>query len=247
MSLPEGKMSTRKGEIILLDEVIKEAASRAQILIESKSKELVPEERNRIAQAMAISAIKYNIISQNRETNITFDLDRMLSLDGNSAPYLQYTLARAQSILRKYAEEKEQKKAPKMPSQKNDFQTDLFSMAEAKILEENIQVTTAAANPGADAKAKEIPFTNEAELTLLHLFPHFPESVEHAVREYKPNIIANYLYELARAFNGFYDRVSVMSAADEELKSSRVKLVEAAANILRNGLTVLGISVFERM
>ncbi len=239
MQLPEGKMSTRKGEIILLDEVLKEATARAKNLIEEKSRDLLPEEKSRIAEAMAVSAIKYNIISQNRETNITFDLDRMLSMEGNSAPYLQYTLARAQSILRKFTDEAARQKAPQLPSAKNNLQTDLFSLTEAKLLAESLPVTV----PGANEK----PYTNPAELALLRLLPHFPEAIEQAVREYKPNIAANYLYELARAFNNFYDKVSVLSAGSEELKASRIKIVQAAAQILRNGLTVLGIAVFEKM
>lgn len=238
MQLPEGKMSTRKGEIILLDEVLKEATSRARTLVEEKSKDLLPEEKARIAEEMAVSAIKYHIISQNRETNITFDLDRMLSLEGNSAPYLEYTLARANSIIRKHGEETAAKKAPQLPLVKNDLQTDLFSITEAKLLEESL--------PAKDSSSEK-PFSNPAEIALIKLLPHFPEAIEHSVKEYKPNLAAAYLYELARAFNSFYDKVSVLSAGSPELKESRIKIVQAVAQVLRNGLNVLGMAVFEKM
>lgn len=236
MLLPEGKMSTRKGEIILLDEVIKEAALRAQKLVDEKSKDLSLQEKEQLAQSMAVSAIKYNIISQNRETNITFDLDRMLSMEGNSAPYLEYTLARANSILRKSASQQLEKKT-KPVIVKDQNQTDLFSLAEARIMDENISP----ANP------EEKPFGAPAEQSLLHFLIKMPESVLAASENYKPNILATYLYDLARAFNNFYDKVSVLAAADEQLRASRLNLVEATAIALRNGLTVLGIAVLDKM
>jgi arginyl-tRNA synthetase len=285
MQLPEGRMSTRKGDVILLDEVIKEAVSRTETLIAEKSPELDAPSRARLTQDMAVSAIKYNIISQNRETNITFEWDKMLSLDGNSGPYLQYASARAQSILRKYVEQSREKKTEEtptpseIPAVKNKNQTDLFSMAEeyekkeketgestaAQTSPETIAVQTAgetssgqAANEGnqseealnapsksTDEDAK--PFSHESEKKLLRLIPRFPEYVALAAREYKPNLLSNYLFDLARAFSAFYNEVQVLNAATEELKMSRIKLVQAVAQVLNNGLKVLGIAIFDRM
>lgn len=254
MQLPEGKMSTRKGEVILVDELIKEATTRTQKLVDEKSLELTPQERSRIAELMAVSAIKYQIIAQNRETNITFQWDKMISLDGNSAPYLQYTLARAQSILRKNAEQI-QKIENEKAAAKNNFQTDLFTLTESKILEESVNLASkkvaAEAHPDENKLAEPAeslePFAHPSEKNLLHLFPGFPEAVSSAALEYKPNLLANYLYNLAKAFNAFYDQVSVLSAKNEQLKQSRIKLVQVTAQILKNGLNVLGVAVFERM
>jgi arginyl-tRNA synthetase len=114
MQFPEGKMSTRKGTVILVEELVKEAVSRTETLINEKSPAMNPEEKKVITQGIALGAIKYHIVSQNRETNLIFDWDRMLSLEGNSAPYLQYTCARAQSILRKAKEEKPQENVKQM-------------------------------------------------------------------------------------------------------------------------------------
>ncbi len=261
MQLPEGRMSTRKGDVILLDEVIKEAVSRTEKLIEEKSPELDPAARARTSREMAVSAIKYNIISQNRETNITFEWDKMLSLEGNSGPYLEYACARAQSILRKVMEQQRDKKPDTAPiaesktRAKNKNQTDLFSMAEEfekkeKEATETVGEATAVENPSAakespDKDAK--PYGHDTEKRLLRMLARFPEYVALAAREYKPNLLSTYLFDLARAFSAFYNEVSVMNAGTEELKTARVKLVQATAQILKNGLKVLGVAVFERM
>ncbi len=239
MQLPEGPMSTRKGEVILLDEVLKEAVQRAEKLLIEKSPELSVEERARVAREMAVSAIKYNIISQNRETNITFDWERMLTLEGNSGPYLEYACARAQSILRKNSEREQLKKmAPAAKSAKNINQTDLFSIAEnldRPIVTPELQEENAT------------PYGHEAEKKLLRMLPRFPEYMEAAARDYKPNHLTTYLFDLARAFSTFYNEVPVLNAARVDLKATRLKLVQAVSQVLRNGLQVLGIAVFERM
>ncbi|PIZ74577.1 arginine--tRNA ligase [Candidatus Peregrinibacteria bacterium CG_4_10_14_0_2_um_filter_43_11] len=101
MSFKDGKMSTRKGNILKLEEVLDEAEERALKLAREKAIELSEEEQKELARIMGIGAVKYNILSQNRVNNITFDWDLMLSFEGNSVPYLMYTATRAQSILKK--------------------------------------------------------------------------------------------------------------------------------------------------
>lgn len=101
VSLPEGKMSTRKGRVIFLDDVLAEAVSRTAALIAEKSPELDPQERAQLAEQIGVSAVKYQILNQNRQTTIVFDWDKIISLQGNTAPYLVYTRARALSVLRK--------------------------------------------------------------------------------------------------------------------------------------------------
>ncbi len=94
------KLSTRKGETVWLRELVKELQDKAGQIVADKSPNLAADQRQAIAQKVAIGALKYNDLSQNRLSNITFNKDKALSLDGNSAPYLQYTIARANSVLR---------------------------------------------------------------------------------------------------------------------------------------------------
>ena len=104
ITLPEGRMSTRKGRVVFLEDVLEEAMLRARRLVDEKNPELSADERAEVARIIGIGAVKYADLSQNRVKNIVFDWDRMLSLDGDSAPYLQYTYVRARSILRKGGE-----------------------------------------------------------------------------------------------------------------------------------------------
>ncbi len=202
MRMKDKNMSTRKGNVILLDEVLSEAESRALKIVEEKNPEL--ENKENVAKAIGIGAIKYNILSQNRTTDITFDWDRMLSLDGNSAPYLQYSYARAKSILRKKGEPQD------------------GTMNDPEDIDQKIS-------------------------NLLRNFPKYQEQLLFAAQEYKPNILSNYIFNLAQEFNSFYNSVPVLKADSEEKKSQRIKIVEATSQILKNGLGLLGVTVVEEM
>jgi len=92
------KFSTRRGELVPLEKIIKKSIEMARKVVEGKNPSLSNKEKKRIARVVGIGAIKYNDLSQNRLTDITFDWDKMLSFDGNSAPYLQYTYARVSSL-----------------------------------------------------------------------------------------------------------------------------------------------------
>lgn len=206
MNFTDEKMSTRKGNIIRLVEVLKEAEQRALRIAEEKSSELKEKEKLEAAHAIGVSAVKYNILSQNRLTDITFDWDKMLTLEGNSAPYLQYTAARARSILRK-ADEKNFK-----PGLENDY-----------IL------------------------TSPLEINVAKALSKFEEAVVEAAKEYKPNLLCNYLYDLAQKFNSFYNEIPVLQSETDIEREGRLALTAATLQILENGLKLLGIEIPERM
>ncbi len=96
------KFSTRKGETVELNNLIDKAVKLSQKTVEEKNPKLSKKEKKKIAKVVGLGAIKYNDLSQNRITDITFNWDKMLSFDGNSAPYLQYTYARIKSLRKKY-------------------------------------------------------------------------------------------------------------------------------------------------
>ncbi len=104
VSLPEGKMSTRKGVVVYLDDLIDEAISRAYDEIKSRRNDM-PEDRMReIAKIIGVGAIRYNIVRVQPEKQLVFKWEEALSFDGNSGPFLQYSYARACSMLRKAGE-----------------------------------------------------------------------------------------------------------------------------------------------
>ena len=97
--LPEGRMSTREGRVVFLEDVIAEAVRRAEAVVQGR--DLSTEEKGSISRIVGIGAIKYADLSQSRIKEVVFDWNRMLALDGDSAPYLQYAYTRTRSILRK--------------------------------------------------------------------------------------------------------------------------------------------------
>ncbi len=101
VSLPEGKMSTRKGVVVYLDDLIDEAISRAYDEIKQRRSDL-PEDRMReIANMVGVGAIRYNIVRVQPEKQLVFKWEDALNFDGNSGPYLQYVYARACSMIKK--------------------------------------------------------------------------------------------------------------------------------------------------
>ena len=101
LKLPEGAMSTRQGNVIRLVDLLDEAVMRAKAVADEKSSAMSEEERQKVAEAVGVSAIRYSDLSQNPQTDVTFAWDRILSLEGNTAPFLMYSYARARGIQRK--------------------------------------------------------------------------------------------------------------------------------------------------
>lgn len=101
MQFKDGQMSTRKGNIVRLSKVLDEAEKRSLELIRQKGVDLSEEEQFDLAKIMGVGSVKYNILHQNRIQNMTFEWNKILTFEGNSAPYLMYTVARAKSVIRK--------------------------------------------------------------------------------------------------------------------------------------------------
>ena len=128
MRFPEGKMSTRKGKVVFLWDVLEKAKDKAGKIIEEKNPELA--EKEKVAEMVGIGAVKYAILSHNRLTDIAFTWDKMLSLDGNSAPYIMYTYARAKSILRKSETKNTKFRIQKLETEEEDILRRLYQFSE---------------------------------------------------------------------------------------------------------------------
>jgi len=187
-----GKMSTRRGQAVKLEDVLEEAVVRAEKLTGQKGS---------VAEAVGIGAVKYFDLSHQPQTDIIFDWEKMFLLEGNSAPYLQYTYARAISVLRKSKTE----------------------------------------NPPLIVD----PSAGDEELPLLRYIYRFPEAMEEALNAHSPNLLCNYLFDLAQRFNRFYAAAPIIKA--EENRELRLALTGAAAQVLKNGLALLGIEAPERL
>lgn len=201
--LPEAKFSGRKGTWIgsTADEALEEATERAHGLIKEKFAALPEAEKNAIAEAVGVAALRFGLVRVSPEKRITFDWQQALSLEASSAPYLQYAHARGCRIIEK---------------------------------------------AGAAAAADASLLTDDREIELLRVMAKFPSAVQKACREYRPHVVAEYLLDLAAAFNTFYNALPVLGA-EAALRSARLALVDAARITLRNGLELLGITALERM
>jgi arginyl-tRNA synthetase len=233
MQFSDKKMSTRKGNIILLDEVLGEAEKKAGKIVEEKNSKLSEEEKEKAAHSIGIGSVKYSVLSQNRNTNIVFDWDKILSLEGNSAPYLQYSYARAKSILRKALEPEVETPANTEKAESKTSQVTLFEAIDDVGDAEEVDVH------------KDSPDAEEKERAVMRDLAKFSEHIALAAADYRPNILANYLHGLAQKFNNFYNNVNVLQSGEN--KEFRLKLVEATAQVLKNGLGLLGIDVLEKM
>ncbi|MCA9371124.1 MAG: arginine--tRNA ligase [Candidatus Peregrinibacteria bacterium] len=101
MRFADKSMSTRKGNVLKLEDILMEATQRAEKKIAEHGDTIQTDNPAELARIMGIGAVSYGILSQNRKQDIVFDWEKMLSFDGNSAPYIQYTHARARSVVEK--------------------------------------------------------------------------------------------------------------------------------------------------
>jgi len=199
--------SSRSGNIIRLVDLLDEAKTQVKKVIDEKNPNIPEEEKEKIAEIVGSGAIKYFDLSQNRTSDITFTWDKVLSFEGNTGPYLQYTYVRIMSIFR-------------------------------KLKEENINVEN-----------KDIILENmngvERELAVELL--RFPQTVVKSYESYRPNIIADYLFDIAKLFNNFYNSNSILKEENKKVMDARILLAEKTAFILKEGLGLLGINTVDRM
>lgn len=136
----------------------------------------------------------------------------MLSFQGNTAPYLQYSYVRIRSIFRKGG------------------------------------IDPASVRPGAEHPTSDaaVPLTEAGELSLAKKLAQFGEILPMILDDHRPNLLCNYLYELAGAFHSFFESCPVLKA-EEPARSTRLLLCDTTARVLAKGLELLGIGVPERM
>lgn len=200
--LKEGKMSSRTGNVVLGEWLLDQA--KETIVKTFKTEEAT-------AEKIAVGAVKYSFLKTGLSQDIAFDIKESISLEGNSGPYLQYTVARINSVLAKATGER----------QNNDHKNDGL---------------------------EKMDFSEEGavtdELSVIREMYKFPEIVENAAKNYSPNAICNYIYNLAQSYNAFYNKNKIIGSSNENL---RMTLTAAVGQVIKNGLNLLGIESPERM
>ena len=202
----DGKpLKTRAGDLPQLANVLNDAVKAAREVVGNKSHLNTEEEKDELAELIGVNSVKFTELSHHRMSDYVFDLDKMVALEGDTAPYLFYSYVRARSIFRK--------------------------------LEEGAVDTL---------DAKKLTITEPAEIHLVRMLTRFGDNVSVVLDDFRPNILATYLLELARSFHSFFEACPVLRA-EGETRESRLILCDLTSRVIKDGLNLLGIQVPERM
>ena len=203
VELPNGKMNSREGTVVDADDLMEEMVQVAQELSQElgKLEGYSDQQKEQLYRVIGLGALKYYILKVDPKKKIAFNPQESIDFQGNTGPFIQYTYARIQSILRR---------------------------AENCELPKSVSL---------HPKEKE----------LIKLLSLFPEVVQNAADTYSPALIANYVYDLVKEFNSFYQNVSILGEEDTDKRSLRVHLSGKVGEVIAIGFDLLGIEVPERM
>lgn len=217
---PFVEVSGRKGLGVkaddLLDVLEKKAGER--IAQEDKNADLSADETRRIAEAIAVAAVRYFMIRFTRGKVIAFDIDEALNFEGESGPYLQYAVVRANNIFQKLR--------------------DRESVGEAEFLSPLSSTPTEELDGGTEGHDLWALVLEAARLD---------EVADQAVRTLEFSVLAKYAFGLAQAFNAFYHRFQILNEPREDARRWRAAAVSYFRNQLTGALSLMGIPVPPRM
>ena len=197
-------MKTRSGENVELGGLLAEAIERALAVVAEKNPDLPKAGQEEVARIIGLGAVKYADLMQHRLTDYVFSWEKMLSFQGNTAPYLQNAYVRIRSIFRKATAE------------------------------------------GISTESAPVTISDPAERALALQFLQFGEILHTVLEDQRPNLLCLYLYELADRFHRFSEACPILKS-EGSVRSSRLALAGVTAEVLKTGLSLLGIGVPERM
>ncbi len=205
VDLPSGKMKSREGTVVDADDLMDEMAQTACELSAELGKldGYSEQEKKDLYDIIGLGALKYYILKVDPKKRILFNPAESVDFAGNTGPFIQYTYARIQSILRKA-----------------DF--DWSGQVQSITL-------------------------HEKEKELIKQLQQYPEVIQSAAHNHSPALVANYMYELVKEYNSFYQSVSILGEQNQIQKNFRVQLSAQVANVVKSGFGLLGIQVPERM
>lgn len=202
VNLPTGKMSTRLGNVVKIEDLLNGTIDRVKEIISEKNANL--ENKDEVAKKVGIGAIVFNTLSTATIKDQIFDWDIALNFQGETGPYIQYTYVRTKSVL---------EKAGYVPEFKDI----------------NIE-----------------KLTDEYSLEILKLIYNFEDVLVQVTEKNEPSILARYLIDLAKAYSSFYNENKII-IDDKELQDARVYLTYATGKVLKQGASLLGIEMPEKM
>jgi len=206
VELPHGKMKSREGTVVDADDLMQEMYNTAKATTAERGKieDFTEKEADELYKTVSLGALKYFILKVDPKKQMMFNPEESIDFNGNTGPFIQYTYARIQSILRKVSSEEK---------------SGTF---------ENIKLET-------------------KEKVLLKHLANYPAIIQQAAKTYSPSQIANYIFELVKEYNKFYQEFSILKEEDKLKKAFRIQMSEQVAKVVESGMGILGIRVPQRM
>ena len=258
VELPNGKMKSREGTVVDADDLIAKMIEDARMMSEDKVNKLEgisEEEAQEIARIVGMGALKYFILKVDARKNMLFNPEESIDFNGNTGPFIQYTYARIRSILRKAID-----RPTLLPSRDGgeEASAELASgnaslplrgsegnsgLTECQSAQSDRSISPMLRTDNLEGSA----LLSEKEISLIQQLAAFGAAVQQAGSDYNVSVIANYCYDLAKEFNGFYHDYQILKEPDEQKRAVRLALCEAVAKVIKTGMGLLGIEVPERM
>ncbi len=221
VELPEGKMKSREGTVVDADDLIDEMIQTAKETTEElgKIEGFTKEEAENLYRIIGMGALKYFMLKVDPKKKMLFNPKESIDFNGNTGPFIQYTHARICSVLKKASSLR----------------------AEGEAIPTNAEIASSLIGTRNDAAI------NPKEKELLKLIYDYTKTVKEAAKQYSPAVIANYTYEVAKAYNQFYHDTQILKEENENLRNFRLALSKQIANIIKSSMNLLGIEVPEKM
>lgn len=208
VELPQGRMKSREGTVVDADDLVAGMVDVARKVSEELGKldGYTDEDKEKIYKMVALGALKYFILKVDPKKTMMFNPEESIDFNGNTGPFIQYTYARIQSVLRKAADA-----GIEIPQQVPDITI------------------------------------GDKECALIKILSTFPSIVKDAGENHSPALVANFVYDLVKEFNQFYHDITIMNEPDEQIRKFRLLLAKTIGQTIKNGFSLLGIEVPERM
>jgi arginyl-tRNA synthetase len=205
VDLPTGKMKSREGTVVDADDFMEEMSQKAKEITTDlgKLEDLEETEKEVLYNSIGMAALKYFMLKVDPKKKMLFNPEESIDFNGNTGPFIQYTHARIQAILRRG---KERRSVP---------------FAEFEL--------------------------EDKEKSVLRLVKKLPEIIEESAVNYSPAVLCNYLYDLVKAYNSFYQSMPIFDDENAGQESFRIELTKQAGETIGFCLTLLGINAPERM
>ena len=205
VNLPNGRMKSREGTVVDADDLIVEMKTTAEEISKDLGKldGYSEDQKQEVYNTIGLGALKYFMLKVDPKKSMVFNPEESIDFQGNTGPFIQYTYARIQAIIRKSAHDQNQ------------------------VID------------GVSLHEKEVELIKQLEA--------YPSVIQQAAKQYSPAVIANYVYDLVKSYNSFFQNVSIFGADTPEETLLRAQLSQWVGNVIKSGFGMLGINVPDRM